>query len=75
MSVADAGTYSAHRTSADEVIGAVVQVGAQKYRVTDVRHQAGGTMLYAQRQGIDGGRVHRAAFRLDDVLEHVLVGA
>lgn len=75
MAVAEARAYCAQRTSSDEVIGAVVQVGAQQYRVTDVRHQQSGTMLYAERQAIDGGRAHRAAFRLDDVIEHVLVGA
>ncbi|MCR9277393.1 MAG: hypothetical protein NXH85_05420 [Pseudomonadaceae bacterium] len=75
MSAGQAIRISGQRTSSDGVMGAVVQIGAEEYRVTDVRHQQGGTMLYAERQAIRGGRPHRAAFRLDDVIDHVLVGA
>ena len=55
----------------DKIVGAVLRIGESEYRVTDVRRQPAGTMLYAIREGVPQDDCTRAAFRLDDVIDRV----
>lgn len=54
-----------------KIVGAVLRIGESEYRVTDVRRQPAGTMLYAVREGADSDDATRAAFRLDDVIDRI----